>query len=46
MQVLIQKHLGESCTKKETNANVCFNNRNGNTENREEYFDQELYDQH
>lgn len=24
---------------------VCFNKRNGNTENREEYFDQELYDQ-
>ncbi len=28
--------------KKEINANVCFNKRNGNTE-RDEYFDQLLY---
>lgn len=26
------------------NANICFNKRNGNTD-REEYFDQELYNQ-
>lgn len=39
------KTFRDSCAKKEINANVCFNKRNGNTENREEYFDQELYDQ-
>lgn len=33
-----------SCTKKQINANVCFNKRNGNTQ-REEYFDQQLYNQ-
>lgn len=39
------KNFRESCYKKEINANVCFNKRNGNTKDREEYFDQELYDQ-
>ena len=39
------KSFRESCDKKEINANVCFNKRNGNTEDREEYFDQDLYDQ-
>lgn len=33
-----------SCEKKEINANICFNKRNGNVD-REEYFDQELYNQ-
>ena len=39
------KNFRESCDKKEINANVCFNKRNGNTQDREEYFDQDLYDQ-
>lgn len=38
------KNFREVCNKKEVNANVCFNKRNGNTEDREEYFDQDLYD--
>lgn len=29
---------------KEINANVCFNKRNGNADDRDEYFDQELFD--
>ena len=32
------------CQKKDINANICFNKRNANTD-RDEYFDQELYDQ-
>ena len=39
------KNFRESCNKKEINVNVCFNKRNGNTQDREEYFDQDLYDQ-
>ena len=39
------KNFRGSCDKKEIHANVCFNKRNGNTEDRDEYFDQELYDQ-
>lgn len=39
------KNFKQACDKKEINANVCFNKRNGNTQNREEYFDQDLYDQ-
>jgi len=38
------KDFRESCSKKDINANVCFNKRNGNTD-RDEYFDKELYDQ-
>ena len=34
-----------SCNKKEINANVCFNKRKGNTKDRDEYFDQGLYNQ-
>lgn len=37
------KNFRETCDKKEINANVCFNKRNGNAEDREEYFDQDLY---
>jgi transposase len=33
------------CEKKEIHANICFNRRNGSQTDREEYFDQELYDQ-
>jgi len=33
----------KSCFKKEINANVCFNKRNDDGD-RDEYFDQELYD--
>lgn len=39
------KKFRNSCNKKEINANVCFNKRNGNTQDRDEYFDQELYEQ-
>lgn len=39
------KNFRETCDKKEINANVCFNKRNGNTQDRDEYFDQDLYDQ-
>ena len=38
------KEFRLSCEKKEINANICFNKRNGNVD-REEYFDQELYNQ-
>lgn len=37
------REFRENCSKKEINANICFNKRNGNTD-RDEYFDQELYD--
>ena len=39
------KSFSDSYAKKDINANVCFNKRNGNTHEREEYFNQELYDQ-
>lgn len=38
------KNFRESCSKKEINANVCFNKRNGNSD-RDEYFDQKLYNE-
>lgn len=38
------KNFRESCGKKDINANICFNKRNGDID-RDEYFDQELYDQ-
>lgn len=38
------KDFRELCAKKEINGNICFNKRNGNID-RDEYFDQELYDQ-
>ena len=38
------KNFRASCSKKEINANICFNKRNGNAD-RDEYFDQELYDE-
>ena len=37
------KKFRKSCGKKEINANICFNKRNGNID-RDEYFDKELYD--
>ena len=36
------KSFRESTDKKEINAHVCFNKRNGNTGDREENFDQDL----
>ena len=36
------KDFRESCSKKQINANICFNKRNGNID-RDEYFDKELY---
>ena len=38
------KSFRGSCDKRDINANACFNGRNGNTGDREEYFDQDLYD--
>lgn len=38
------KDFRKSCGKKDINANVCFNKRNGNVD-RDEYFDNELYDE-
>lgn len=38
------KELRKCCDSKDINANICFNKRNGDTD-RDEYFDQELYDQ-
>ena len=38
------KNFRESCNKKEINANICFNKRNGSSD-RDEYFDQKLYDE-
>jgi len=40
----LEKDFRESCSKKDINANICFNKRNGNVD-RDEYFDKELYDQ-
>ncbi len=37
------KDFRKSCNKKEMNANICRNNRNGNNDS-DNYFDQELYD--
>lgn len=39
------KEFRECCQKKEINANICFNKRNGESSDREEYFDQKLYDE-
>lgn len=38
------KDFRNSLDKKEINANICFNQRNGNAD-RDEYFDKELYDE-
>ena len=38
------KNFRGSPSKKGIDANVCFNKRNGNTQDRGEYFDQDLYD--
>lgn len=39
------KDFRSACAKKEINANICFNKRNGSADHRDEYFDQELYDE-
>jgi len=39
------KNFRDSCAEKEINANVCFNKRSGKTQDREEYFDQDLYNE-
>jgi transposase len=38
------KNFRESCNKKQINANICFNKRNGNVD-RDVYFDKKLYNQ-
>lgn len=37
------KDFRKACSAKEINANICFNKRNGTSQNRDEYFDHELY---
>lgn len=39
------KDFRSSCNQKQINANICFNKRNGNSDDRDDYFDQELYDE-
>lgn len=39
------KNFRCACGKKEIHPNVCFNKRNGNIQNRDEYFDKDLYGQ-
>ena len=39
------KEFRDCCEKKEINANICFNKRNGESSDRDEYFDQQLYDE-
>ena len=39
------KEFRSVCAKKEINANICFNKRNGSADDRDEYFDKELYDE-
>lgn len=39
------KEFRSVCAEKQINANICFNKRNGSTDDRDEYFDQELYDE-
>ena len=39
------KEFRSVCAEKQINANICFNRRNGSTDNRDEYFDRELYDE-
>ncbi|UZO81397.1 transposase [Aquimarina sp. ERC-38] len=38
------KNFRDSCNEQQINANICFNKRNGNSD-KDEYFDQELYDE-
>lgn len=38
------KDFRDSCNQKQINANICLNKRNGNTD-RDEYFDQKLYNE-
>ena len=38
------KEFRSICAQKQINANICFNKRNGSKDDRDEYFDQELYD--
>ncbi|WP_430906593.1 transposase [Maribacter sp. 2-571] len=39
------KDFRAACSAKEINANICFNKRNRSADDRNEYFDQDLYDQ-
>ena len=39
------RNFRKSCHKTEINANICFNKRNGDKTNRDEYFDKELYEE-
>jgi len=39
------KDFRSACARRDINANICFNKRNGSVDDRDEYFDQGLYDQ-
>lgn len=39
------KDFRAACSAREINANICFNKRNGSADDRDEYFDQDLYDE-
>ncbi|MBW8202115.1 transposase, partial [Flagellimonas abyssi] len=39
------KDFRSACARRDINANICFNKRNGRVDDRDEYFDQDLYDQ-
>lgn len=39
------KSFRELCDKKDVHANICFNKRNGNSADSNEYFDKKLYDE-
>src|SRR6056297_656558 len=39
------KDFRRACARRDINANICFNKRNGSADDRDEYFDQDLYHQ-
>ncbi|WP_394331328.1 transposase [Zobellia galactanivorans] len=39
------KDFRSACARRGINANICFNKRNGSVDDRDEYFDQDLYAQ-
>ena len=39
------KDFRRACARRDINANICFNKRNGSVDDRDEYFDRDLYDQ-
>lgn len=39
------KDFRRACARRDINTNICFNKRNGSVDDRDEYFDRDLYDQ-